>query len=329
MSIAEVTVALLLDTDQLDARDRIDAVNAVLSVTEVPHVILHTADGEVHHQIDVWELGPRAQLVQIRGTAIRLIRGPRQLRVAAPERVSLGFQLHTAADRSHLGSQESLEAKDLVLTDVTSAFTYGWVSGGGCRSYVVDYDMLGLSVDAVRRAVPRLKQSPLYTLLQSHLGHLAHTLEDVTANPAAGMLGAATTELLRALIVTAADEDSTPYRETLNNTLLLRIKHYVEHHLTEATLNVESIAAAHHVSVRRIYQVWASNELSLGQWIIRARLEGARRELARPGIAPPIAVVARRWGFADPTHFGRRFRTAYGLSPREWKLRCTQDSALK
>jgi hypothetical protein len=32
-----------------------------------------------------------------------------------------------------------------------------------------------------------------------------------------------------------------------------------------------------------------------------------------------IATVARRWGFPDATHFGRRFRAAYGISPREWR----------
>jgi AraC-like DNA-binding protein len=125
--------------------------------------------------------------------------------------------------------------------------------------------------------------------------------------------------------VTAVDHGSPQQRQWLEETLLLRIKHYIEHHLTEPTLNVECIAAVHHVSVRRIYQVWAGCELPLSQWIIRARLEGARRELARPGTAPAIAVVARRWGFVDPTHFGRRFRAAYGMSPRDWQQRCTSE----
>jgi AraC-like DNA-binding protein len=51
---------------------------------------------------------------------------------------------------------------------------------------------------------------------------------------------------------------------------------------------------------------------------MRGRLEGARRDIAKDG-APGIAAVARRWGFSDPTHFGRRFRTAYGISPKEWR----------
>jgi AraC-like DNA-binding protein len=33
----------------------------------------------------------------------------------------------------------------------------------------------------------------------------------------------------------------------------------------------------------------------------------------------PIAATARACGFADASHFARRFRGAYGLSPREWQ----------
>ncbi|HEX6452329.1 MAG TPA: AraC family transcriptional regulator [Trebonia sp.] len=35
-----------------------------------------------------------------------------------------------------------------------------------------------------------------------------------------------------------------------------------------------------------------------------------------------MAAIARRWGFADSTHFSRRFRQAYGMSPREWRHAC-------
>ncbi len=33
----------------------------------------------------------------------------------------------------------------------------------------------------------------------------------------------------------------------------------------------------------------------------------------------PVAAVARRWGFPDPSWFARRLRAAYGVSPREWR----------
>jgi len=43
----------------------------------------------------------------------------------------------------------------------------------------------------------------------------------------------------------------------------------------------------------------------------------------------PVSIAAaRRWGFVDPTHFGRRFRAAYGLSPGEWR-RAAREAALR
>ena len=70
--------------------------------------------------------------------------------------------------------------------------------------------------------------------------------------------------------------------------------------------------------MRWLYDNWSDNDLSVAQWIIRERLEVARRELAGPR-TQPIATVARQCGFTDPTHFSRRFREAYGMSPREWR----------
>jgi AraC-like DNA-binding protein len=95
---------------------------------------------------------------------------------------------------------------------------------------------------------------------------------------------------------------------------------YIELHLQDADLSAETIADAHHISVRQLYKIWArSAELSLSAWIIAARLEAARRDLSRPHPqAATIGAVARRWGFSDPTHFSRRFRTAFGVSPRQW-----------
>lgn len=46
------------------------------------------------------------------------------------------------------------------------------------------------------------------------------------------------------------------------------------------------------------------------------RLERARAELARGGARGlPLAAVAHRCGFPDPSVFGRLFRAAYGMTP--------------
>ena len=39
-----------------------------------------------------------------------------------------------------------------------------------------------------------------------------------------------------------------------------------------------------------------------------------------------ITAVAHKWGFTDTTLFSRRFREAYGMSPREWRQAHTADN---
>jgi transcriptional regulator GlxA family with amidase domain len=80
------------------------------------------------------------------------------------------------------------------------------------------------------------------------------------------------------------------------------------------------IARAHAVSVRRLYSVWAADQRSLAEHIMAVRLEAARSRLAAPSLRPPtIAAVGRDCGFLDMAHFARRFRQAYGMTPRDWR----------
>jgi AraC-like DNA-binding protein len=83
------------------------------------------------------------------------------------------------------------------------------------------------------------------------------------------------------------------------------------------------------ISVRQVYKLWEAEPRPLGQWILERRLDAARHELTSPrGRSQTIAAIARRWGFADSTHFSRRFRQAYGMSPREWRHACRGSATL-
>lgn len=59
--------------------------------------------------------------------------------------------------------------------------------------------------------------------------------------------------------------------------------------------------------------------LSPHQYLMRCRLQHARKLLAAAGEGRCIAEVAVETGFADQTHFGRHFRRAYGVSPSEFR----------
>ncbi|MGJ6963124.1 helix-turn-helix domain-containing protein [Streptosporangium sp. G11] len=100
----------------------------------------------------------------------------------------------------------------------------------------------------------------------------------------------------------------------------MRVLAYIRAHLADPDLTPARIAAVHNISLRSLYRLCEEGGLSLEQWIIRRRLDGARRDLTAPEHAHrTIDAIARAWGFTSPAHFTRRFRHAYGTAPRAWR----------
>jgi AraC-like DNA-binding protein len=208
---------------------------------------------------------------------------------------------------------------ELRLVDMTSPFEYVARLGSSAQALYIDVAQLGLPVDVVRTAAPRLRDSPLYDLTRAHLGYVRQVADAVEGRHTAALLGAATVELIRALIASAAD--SPHQRDAVAESLMARITAYMHLHLGEADLNPARIAAEHNISVRYLHLLFAQQQdLTVHRWLMRERLEGARRVLATDAARHnSIATIARRWGFSDPGHFAKRFRAAYGASPREWQ----------
>ncbi|MGY1710381.1 helix-turn-helix transcriptional regulator [Geodermatophilus sp. SYSU D00758] len=94
----------------------------------------------------------------------------------------------------------------------------------------------------------------------------------------------------------------------------------MEAHLADPALDPRTIAAAHFLSVRQLHRLFAGRQDTVARYVRHRRLERAREELARGGaLGLPVAAVARRCGFADPTVFGRAFRAAYGMTPSRYR----------
>jgi AraC-like DNA-binding protein len=59
--------------------------------------------------------------------------------------------------------------------------------------------------------------------------------------------------------------------------------------------------------------------LPLGSYARRVRLDAAARRLASTSI--PAAQIAVEAGFADQSHFTRRFKQHYGMTPAHFRKR--------
>ncbi|GAB2627631.1 hypothetical protein Aab01nite_81210 [Paractinoplanes abujensis] len=91
-----------------------------------------------------------------------------------------------------------------------------------------------------------------------------------------------------------------------------RITGYIEARLADPELGPPAIAAAHHISVRRLHKLFEDQPLTVAALIRRRRLERCRAELIGGGRT--VTAVATRWGFTDPTHFSKLFKATYGYN---------------
>jgi AraC-like DNA-binding protein len=305
--------SMLLDTSALAPREREAAAREFLeTITEVD-VVGHGCPPEsVRTRVSSWDL--RAFQLNVMDSPWLSFSLNRR---STTEAVSIGAQLSGQTIKTIGGRRRTFAPGEISLTDFGSPFQWRAGEASTTMSLRFSYAELCLPAEEIRSAAGDLATSPLYELFQTHVLQLYRFLEEDIPAAAVESLGSATLELARAVIATVGHDDLAR-NDVANEALVTRVEAYVQTHLTDPALSPESIARAHHISVRQLYKLWWARELGLAEWIMRGRLEGARRDIANDRSAG-IGAVARRWGFTDPTHFGRRFRAAYGLSPREWR----------
>ncbi|MFI1015999.1 helix-turn-helix domain-containing protein [Streptomyces sp. NPDC020965] len=133
-------------------------------------------------------------------------------------------------------------------------------------------------------------------------------------------LASVTLDLLAATLARCLEAEQSLTPEAGRSALRARITTFVEQHLADAHLTPQTIADAHHISLRHLQHLLAEDDTTPAAWIRHRRLERCRLDLTNPRLsARPIHAVAARWGFRDPAYFSRLFRATYGVRPGEYR----------
>jgi AraC-like DNA-binding protein len=268
--------------------------------------------------IEVFTYG-RASILRAQMTGVHLSRSARQVRSSPADVLAIAVQERSTARHEMYGRQRAVAPRDLMVNDMNSPYRYAWPGRGSSRALYVPLADLNLPTDVVRAASTRLPASPVYPLLRTCIDQMTDAGDRLSADPGtAESVGAVAIDVARALLTSAYDIEYG--RGPMADVLLPRIRGYVRRHLGEPDLSPAMIAAAHDISVRRLFTICAAADFSIEQWIISSRLEGIRDELARPESRHrSVAEISRRWGLTNPSYVSRRFRATFGMSPRMWR----------
>ena len=132
--------------------------------------------------------------------------------------------------------------------------------------------------------------------------------------------GEALSESTMGLLCNAVNGFEPQEREKLRTVQLQSIKSYINDRLADPNLKLAVVAAANRISIRYLHWLFEPINTTAGEYIMRQRLALCAKDLHNPLMKHRmIAEICFAWGFTNATHFSRRFRQHYGMSPSEYR----------
>jgi AraC-like DNA-binding protein len=177
------------------------------------------------------------------------------------------------------------------------------------RSLVADPD------DAFMRVIPRTRSS--LGLLSHYAGWLLKTGGSLDSELL--KLSARHIQDLLALTL-GANSDFKEIAKTrgLRAARLKLSKTHIIAHSNRREISIGSVATHFCVTPRYLQRLFEEDGTTFSEFLVMQRLAQAHQRLCEPDCSGiPISTIAYDCGFGDLSYFNRRFRRAYGLTPRE------------
>ena len=321
-------MSTVIRIDQVPAADRVDFVEDMAASMWVPMKIrpLHKADTNFCGEFRASGLGAM-QVVVMEVMPADVRRTPELICQADPDMVKMVLICGgNSCVVEQGGRQAQVSAGDLTCYDTRRPYKVTIGVDGNRPTQVMTFmfppSMLPLCRSQLKdlTAIRIPASAGVGDLTSQFLLQLARNI-DYYSPAEAARLSTAALEVLATRLAREMDIRDWGTPEDRRHALLTTIQAFIQRHLGDPGLSPAMIAAAHHVSLRSLHQLFHDEGLTVAGWIRRRRLEGCRRDLSDPALdSRPVAAIAARWGFSSPGDFSRAFRAAHGLPPAEYRM---------
>ncbi|MEU5876473.1 helix-turn-helix domain-containing protein [Spirillospora sp. NPDC047279] len=268
------------------------------------------------------------QVTVLTTTPLSVHRTPKLIRRSDPDAFILDCAVRGRLVGEQDGRQAELHVGDLVLRDSSRPYLTSFATGQPASEVLcVQFprSLLPLPERDLREltAVRIPGDRGVGALSSAFLLELARRMDEFSPADTA-RLSTLTVDLLTVALAHELDARDAVPPDTRRRALLAQIHAFIERNLADPELTPGLIASAHHVSPRFLYTLFREEGRTVAGWIRERRLERCRRDLADPGLAAhSISAIAARWGLVNSAHFSQMFRSAYDLSPRQFRRQYT------
>ncbi|MFI6818205.1 helix-turn-helix domain-containing protein [Nonomuraea sp. NPDC050328] len=312
-------MAVLIRTDDVAATRRTDAWLSVICDTLGPLDVRMDRDAPLEGEIHAGRLGS-VGVGRIRTSTPHSVHRTRGLiRGGGPELYRVVLVMSGQVVVSQDDRQARLGQGEFAVYDFARPYDLAYNSGVHLAVFSLPRDMVHVESIGRLTAVPIPTGDGTGALAAPLMRRVATDVESYQPASAA-RLSTVVTDLIGTAVAEHAGRAAEAPEESQTRMLLFRVHAFIEDHLGDLSLDPATVAAAHHLSLRHLHRLFATQDTTVSAWIRHRRLERCRRDLADPALHDtPVAAIAARWGLPDSAHFSRLFRAAYGLPPSEYR----------
>jgi AraC family transcriptional activator of tynA and feaB len=309
----------VFSTNNVHARDRFDFWHGIACKNLVDHSSLPECRLTFDAQIQTGYLG-NLELVLFHNSPMQVSHTARHIAHAKSDHVFVCRQVAGVIFLEQDSREIALEAGDVALLDPLLPYEGKFSADSETLVLKVPRRELEARVGKTRDMVARLikpvgADDHLMSSLCAMLPSLAGKIDSISE-----MVGNHAIDLI-AVSLAKTMETGRPRVSSAKALVLSNIRSVIEVRLRDPSLGAQAVADAVGVSVRYANAVLADQDTSIMRLIQARRLARCRYALEDPNQAHrTVSEIAYGWGFSDMTHFGRRFKKAYGILPSEYQI---------
>lgn len=247
-----------------------------------------------------------------------------------PPRFFVHLQLEGEGIVRQDGREALLRAGDFTLCDGVRHYEISCPAGS--RMLVV-----GVPTVKLRRhvacpeslaATPMRAATGVSGLMSGFLRHYWLQCRHALAGESAEQIAAAVLDVLGAAYAEVPRTHAE--RSSRGTAHRIRIINYIHAHLYDPDLAPAQIARACRITTRYLHYLFSDGEETVARYILVRRLEASSQALlADSQRGRTVTAIAFDHGFNSATHFGRVFRTHFGVTPREYRARVRRPDPVR
>lgn len=272
-----------------------------------------TFRGTMHHT----KLDDRTSVSTVTTSGTSAERRAHDAARAESDDLHLSLQVSSAGVVSQDGRRSAVTAGDITTYATDRAYHLDYSRPNQQQLIIqVSRASLGLPDAMIDASCHRLKL-PRIRAARVLFDYVAGLQRDGVAEVAVSTDAQTTRDLASAMI--RSSFSSSPVMPVTDRGLLLTIEDYVRRNAARESLTLDEVAGRHHVSRRKLFQLFADEGRTPADYLRRLRLQKSAVLLADASVTATIPEIGYACGFNDPDTFTRAFRREYGLAPRDYR----------